>query len=244
MKKSLLWIVIALVVVALGGIGLYFYLGSPTKAPTSTPPTPPPAAGKAQAPLAEPNQPATESVTLAGKQARYEIVSARSSATFTLDEMLRGEPKTVVGTSTGAIYGEIGVNKDNLASSTIGTILLNARTFVTDDPMRNNAIRRLILKTEDDANEFIVFKTTSITGPDTDVPGIFDITGDLTIAGVTKPATFRAIVTIDKEGTLTARVTTIVKRGDFNLEIPNFPFLANIEETVELALNIVAQPKP
>jgi len=227
----------ALIVLGLA-VGAYAFLVSPTKGPSSVLSSQQPTSTRPQMdPLAKVNLPTVEPVVLAEGQTRYRIVSEESSATFTLDEMLRGEPKTVVGTSTAHVSGEIGVNHDHLASSTIGTIYVNARTFETDTAQRNNMIRRAILKTENDANEFIVFKPTSISGTSTLL-----ITGDLTIAGMTQPATFSATTTFDVDGTLHAHASSLVKRADFNLVIPNIPFVANVEEEVELALSIVAKP--
>lgn len=243
MNKKLALAIISLLILAAAGFGIYFYLGSPTKGPT---PVPPPSSGKpSNPPLAKANMPEAESVSTTASQTLYHIVSAESSATFTLDEMLRGEPKTVVGTSTGFIAGEIGLDK-NLASSTIGLIKINARTFSTDDNMRNNAIRRMILKTENDANEFITFKPTSIVeavveGQDVLPGAIYDITGDLTIAGITKPVTFR-VDTLLETDLLSGRAYTTINRSDFNLVIPNIPFVANVEETVDLEIYFVAKP--
>lgn len=248
MKKSV-WIVIG-VLVALGviGGGAYLYLVSPTKGPSQPAGQQPPMGGNRppMKPLAEATAPTAAPVTATEGQTLYEIASEQSGATFTLDEVLRGEPKTVVGTSTAYLAGYIALDPKNPASSTVGTITLNARTFVTDDNNRNNMIRRAILKTEDDANEFITFKPTSIK----ELPADFgnedeywmDMAGDLTIAGVTKPETFRTMVKIATDGTLTAHASSTVTRADFNLVIPNIPFVANVTDNVNLALDIVAKP--
>ena len=244
MNKGLLAGVIVVIVIAAAGFGTYAYLTAPTKGPSSgqqgqmMPPQGGPGGNRQPpAPLAEASAPTADSVTPAPGQTLYTIVSASSTATFTLDEQLRGEPKTVVGTSTGMVAGEIGYDKAHPASSTIGTIKLNARTFVTDDNSRNNMIRRAILKTEDDANEFITFapSTTASTGDNA-----FDVTGDLTIAGTTKTTVFHVTTTEQADGSLSIHGTTTVKRADFNLSIPNIPFIANVTDDVKLDLNLVA----
>jgi polyisoprenoid-binding protein YceI len=142
------------------------------------------------------------------------------------------------------IAGQIGYDKANPTSSTIGVIKLNARSFVTDDNGRNNMIRRAILKTEDDANEFITFKPTSIVevnlkGGDALPGSVYDLNGDLTIAGITKLTTFR-VETLMENSVLTIHAKTTVKRADFNLSIPNIPFIANVTDDVKLDLNLVA----
>jgi polyisoprenoid-binding protein YceI len=249
MNKGLIAVIIAVAVVAVAGLGTYAYLTAPTKGPSTNQMTPPPGGpgmGNRQppAPLAAADQPTADAVTLTDGQQRYQINGASSTATFTLTEQLRGEPKTVVGTSTGMIAGELAIDRNALASSTVGAIKLNARTFVTDDNSRNNMIRRAILKTEDDANEYITFSPTSLTGlpakATTGTSFSFDIMGDLTIAGTTKPADFKASATFNADGTLSIHATTTVKRGDFNLIIPNIPFVANVQEDVLLNLDLNA----
>lgn len=251
MKKSV-WIVIG-VLVALGVIGggaYYLYLVSPTKGPTQPAGQQPPMGGNRPQPkpMATAEPPIADAVTTTQGQTLYKIIPDQSTATFTLNEILYGQPKTVVGTSTAFIAGNIGVDKANFASSTIGTVKLNARTFVTDSEQRNNTIRRMILKTEDDANQFITFSPTSIAALPADFGNEdefwMDITGDLTISGVTKSETFRTMAKIDSEtGTITIHAATTLKRGDFNLVIPNFSFLANVDEEVKLTLDLVAQPE-
>lgn len=244
MNKGLLAGVIVVIVIAAAGFGTYAYLTAPTKGPSSgrqgqmMPPQGGPGGNRQPpAPLAQATAPTADTVTPASGQTLYTIVSASSTATFTLDEQLRGEPKTVVGTSTGMVAGEIGYDKTHPASSTIGTIKLNARTFVTDDNSRNNMIRRAILKTEDDANEFITF-TPSMTVATGD--NAFDVTGDLTIAGITKTTVFHVTTTEQADGSLIIHGVTTVKRADFNLSIPNIPFIANVTDDVKLDLNLVA----
>lgn len=244
MNKNALIALVAVIALALVGFGAYAFITAPTKAPSQ----PSGQQKPAQKPLAPVTTTTAAEVAPTQNQTRYAIVSESSVATFTLDEMLRGEPKTVVGTSTGYIAGEFALDGENPASSTMGEIRINARTFVTDDNSRNNMVRRAILKTEDDANEFITFKPTSIILVPTNEQPIdsliftVDILGDLTIAGVTKPVVFRAKVDVGMDGRLIALATTTVKRSDFNLVIPSIPFIANVEENVDISLDFIAKP--
>lgn len=215
MKKYAFLAVIAILLLALAA---YFYASAPTKGPS----------------LPTPTQP-TETTSAPN---RYVIASERSVATFSIFEMLRGEPVTVIGTSTGMVSGEFTIDRANLASSTIGTIKLNARNFVTDNDSRNNAIRRMVLKTEVDANEFITFVPTSISGATTSLR----IAGNLTVSGVTKPATFDASVSFDGTGSALINATGKIKRSDFTIVIPSLPFLADVADEVGLSLHLVATP--
>jgi len=175
----------------------------------------------------------------------FDIVSDQSQVSFTLTEELRGQPTTVVGT-TNQVAGQIGVDFSNPQASQIGEIRIDARTLTTPEEMRNRTIRGQILQSAQDKYEFISFKPTAVTGlPDTITMGeafTFQITGDLTIRDITQSVTFDATVTPVSATQLEGTATTTVQRGDFGLNIPNVPQVANVSEAVQLAINFVATP--
>lgn len=222
MKKMLLGAIIAAVLI-FAGIIAYNALTAPTKAPSA------PATVKNE-------QPAPSNA--------YRIVPASSKATYSIFEMLRGAPKTVIGT-TSEIAGSFEADPSDLSKTAIGEIRVNARAFKTDDEKRDNATRRMILKTEDSANEFIAFKPRSITTDkntvDLNTEFSIKITGDLTISGVTKESIWEGTGKFTNENEVTAAVKTTVKRSDYNLVVPNLPFLADVADEVPLQIDFVAK---
>ena len=173
----------------------------------------------------------------------FAIVQDESEVRFNIDEVLRGNPKTVVGV-TNQVAGEILFDPSDAAAAQIGTILVNARTLVTDDNRRNRAIGNQILDTG--PFEFISFTPTSISGlPSSVEPGDsvnFQITGDLTIRDVTNEEMFEATVVFVSEERLEGRASAIVIKEDYGLIIPNVPFVANVGEEVLLEIDFVALP--
>lgn len=173
----------------------------------------------------------------------YNIVSAKSSAEFTIDEVLRGSPFTVHGTSS-AVSGTASLSESaGKTVLTLGTISIDARTFKTDSTQRDGAIARLILKSTEPGNEMIPFVASGpVTLPESPRDGStypFSVTGTLTISGKSHTETF--IGTITKSGsTLTTKVTAPVKRSSYGLVIPNIPFVANVPDTFTLSAVIVA----
>jgi polyisoprenoid-binding protein YceI len=174
----------------------------------------------------------------------FSIVPEKSLIKFSINEVLRGSPFEVIGTST-VISGDVKINMTpNQSSISIGTLKINAKTFVTDDARRDGAIVRLILKSDTPQNEFIEFTPKEISG----VPNSileneefnFTVNGDLLISGVTKPATFISKATI-KDGVLTGVAEAEIKRSDYNLIIPNFPFIANVDDVFKITVNLVAE---
>ena len=175
----------------------------------------------------------------------FSIVSSESLATFTLEEDLRGARTTVLG-STSEVAGKIMVDMINPAASSIGTIVINARTLETDQSFRNRALRSSILKSAQDAFEFIVFQPKQLSNFSAESLAVgesitFDITGDLTVADVTNSVTFNAKVTLENETQISGSATVNVLYRDFGLTIPSAPGVANVTEDVDLSLQFVAR---
>jgi polyisoprenoid-binding protein YceI len=141
------------------------------------------------------------------------------------------------------VAGEIAIDVENPADSQVGTILVNARTLVTDNDFRNRAINNQILDTGE--YEFITFSPTGISGfPENPKIGEelnFQITGDLTIRDVTLEITFEASVTVNSETQLTGYASTMVVIKDFGLNIPEVPMVADVDEDVLLEIEFVAE---
>src|SRR6185436_15591004 len=143
MKKLILYGVIALIALALtAAVGINRFIGGEPE--------------QASSPITAP-----ELNTSDPKTTTFQIVPAESEVRFLIDEVLRGEPVTVVG-RTDQVAGLIAVDPTNPTNTTIGTIRVNARTLVTDSDQRNRALNNRILQT--DQFEFIEFTPSEIQG--------------------------------------------------------------------------------
>ena len=171
----------------------------------------------------------------------FELTDA-TTATFRIDEELRGTPTNVVGTSN-IVVGQIQIDRENLADSQVGEILINARAFETDSALRNRAIRGPILDTE--VFEFISFQPSSIEGLEGTVEVgdelTFTISGELTIRDTTQPVTFDVTATLTSDSAIEGTASTVVERGPFELTIPSVRSVANVSESVPIELSFVAE---
>jgi polyisoprenoid-binding protein YceI len=173
----------------------------------------------------------------------YTIGQEVSTASFVIDEVLNGEPVTVVG-ATNQVAGQLSVNPTSPSNAQVGTIQINARTFATDSANRDKAIQNRILETG--SYEYITFTPTSFVRlPETAAIGqsyTFQIVGQLTIRDQTREATFNATVTPAADGTLQGNVTTTIKYADWGISVPSVPIVTGLAETVTLNLDFVANP--
>lgn len=174
----------------------------------------------------------------------FSIVPEESEVRFELDEVLRGQPRTVVG-RTDQVAGQILVNFDNPAATEVSTIRINVRTLRTDEEFRNRAIRGEILLSARDEFEFGEFQPTSIAGlPESVTMGesfTFQITGNLVLRGASNEVTFDVTVTPVDETRLEGTASAVVDRTLYAMEIPDVPGVANVEEEVELYIDFVAE---
>jgi polyisoprenoid-binding protein YceI len=229
-RRSLVAGCAALVVVgAAAGIGTYDLL-KPTAAASAPSSAEPLAASTSVAADAASQTPSV-----------YQIQSSASQASFTIDEVLRGSPKTVVGT-TDQVSGQIAFDTSDPASAQVGTILIDARTLTTDDSSRTRVLNNQILST--DQFEYITFTPAGSTGlPETVTVGqpfTFQLNGDLTIRNTTRPAAFDVTVTPAADGSLTGSATTTIQYSDWGISIPSVPFVASVGNQVVLELNFDA----
>ena len=162
----------------------------------------------------------SETIDTGAESTVFSIVSEESEASFSLEEDLRGNRVTVIGT-TNQVGGDVAIDFTNPSASDVGTITINARSLETDNGFRNRAMRSDILQSAQDEYEFITFAPTSLSGlPDSVDVGetyTFDIIGDLTILDTTTEVTFNAEVTVVSETEITGSATTNILYGEWGL---------------------------
>ena len=268
-NKKLIAGIVALLIIILGGVLIYNYvlsepeaasgpieavpleLNTPAPQPTTAPSDPlPTEAAPTEVPPTAAAETATEAPTPTDTPAPtatpvtpilYEISQTDSRVTFTLQEDLAGVRTTVVGT-TDQVAGQIAVNVADLTTAQVGVITINARTLLTDNNFRNNAIRNRILNT--DQFEFITFTPTQVVGLPASVAAgeavTFQIVGNLTIRDITNEVTFEVTATATSDTQIAGTATAIVTRSAYELVIPSVPDVANVTDEVQLTIDFVA----
>ena len=225
-------------IIALGLFAAMLFVGatgySALKAPAA-------ASGPIQSVALQAASASDQTLSVSPSSTLYEIQAGASHASFQIDEVLRGEARTVVG-QTDQVSGQIAVNLDDPGGAQVGTILVNGRTLATDDSQRNSVIANFILSSGQ--NEYISFTPTAISGL-TDAaavgtPQTVQLTGQLTIRGVSREVTFSASVTPVSATEIDGTASTTVRFADWGISIPSVPFVAGVSDTAQLQLTFVA----
>jgi polyisoprenoid-binding protein YceI len=187
----------------------------------------------------------TQETALPQIDTKFSISQVESQARFKIFEELNGQPTDVVGI-TDQLAGEANINLEDLSQTRLGIISVNARTLVTDQDRRNQAIRNRILQT--DAFEYITFSPNELTGLNgravTGQEYAFQISGELTIRDITQPVVFDTVVTVEADDRIRGFASAVILREDFNLIIPSVPFVANVGENVSLEIDFLLTLQP
>ena len=195
--------------------------------------------GRGSAPIAAPHL----SLQASDPRALFRIVPEQSEALFRINEILFGDPKTVVGT-TSEVAGEMLVDFDNPSNSQVGPIRINVRTLSTDNALRNRALRGQILEADQDEFEFAEFTPTQLLQlPSNITTGesvSFQIKGDLSVHGVTREVVFDATIIVVTRDRIEGKAQTTVMYQDFDMTVLETPGVANVSDEVELEINFVA----
>lgn len=174
----------------------------------------------------------------------FSLEPGTSEVRFIIDEMLLGEPKTVVGV-TNEVAGEMLIDLDNPANSVLGVIRINVRTLETDNEFRTRALRGQILQADRSEYEFATFTPTELVGlPESAAVGeafTFQIIGSLNVHGVSRDVTFDATVTPTSESEIEGTASAVVLYRDFGMSIPEAPGVADISDAVRLEIDFVAK---
>jgi polyisoprenoid-binding protein YceI len=175
----------------------------------------------------------------------YAIVAANSKATYKVDETFinQGNRFATAEGSTSAITGNITIDKQNPARSTIGTITTDISKLASDSGQRDNQIRNRWLESAKYPTATFVPKRLEglPTTPYADGQELtFKIVGDLTIRTVTKEVTFDTKGKIVGD-TFTGTAVTTFNMTDFGFDPPNIAGIVRSENGVELTMTIEAK---
>jgi len=174
----------------------------------------------------------------------FRIVSEESEARFAVSETV--PVGTAVG-RTNQVAGDIIVDFNSPSNSRIGVIRINLRTLQTDDSDRDRSIRCCVLLSAQEAYEFSEFIPTTISGlPEQVQIGqevVVQVTGDLTLRGITRTATFDVSLTIVSVDELRGLGRTVVNRSEFGIlnDAENMFDYHGVAEAITLEFQFVAR---
>lgn len=224
-----------LVAVALTSGLILTACGAPAAAPTVAPT----ATGAAPAVAAT----APANVPVSGDQLRFVVIPESSQARYRVREQLanRDLPSDAIGT-TNLISGTMIVDKNGNLVPGGSQFVIDVTALRSDSSRRDGFLANNIMQTGRFPN--VTFVPTAIKGLPSPLPasgeGTLEMTGDLTIRDVTKPATWA--ITLRRDGeTLTGQATTSFTFADYNIPQPRVPILLSLQDLIKLEFDFTMQ---
>lgn len=172
---------------------------------------------------------------------RYAVVPERSEARYRIREQLASLsfPNDAVG-ATRAVEGGIALDVRGRVVSGPSRFTVDLGTLTSDQPRRDNYVRRNTLDTE--RYPTAVFVPTEVRGLPVPLPqsgtATFELTGDFTVRAVTRRTTWQATATFNG-AEVDVRARTAFRFADLGLQIPRVASVLSVEDDIRLELDLV-----
>ncbi|MFS4506572.1 YceI family protein [Clavibacter sp. Sh2141] len=165
-------------------------------------------------------------------------VGGSSYAGYRVDEVLNGTPVTVNG-RTSDVTGTVTVAGSRV---TAGSIDVDVTTIATDQPPRDAYFQGEAMDTKSFPRAtFALTQPIAANGVEAGVPQTYEVTGDLTLHGVTKPVTAEVQASFTQDaGQIVGSIPITFQ--DFGVEAPSLGFVT-VEDhgSVEFSLDVTPQ---
>ena len=167
---------------------------------------------------------------------RYVVAPAGNEVRYRVREQLVGFdlPNDAVGKST-AVSGVIAVDDAGKVIRDASRFVIDAATFASDRDRRDNYVRGRLLESEQYPS--VVFVPTEARGitlpPSGTGAQTFDMLGDLTVRGVTRPTTWRVTAKVEK-GEVSGSATTKFAFTEFEMQKPQVRSVLSVADTIAL----------
>jgi polyisoprenoid-binding protein YceI len=176
---------------------------------------------------------------------RFVLAPDGSAARYRVREQLMGHdfPNDAVG-ETKSITGTIILDKAGKIIRDASKFTIDANTFVSDQKRRDGYVRGRLLEAKDYPT--ITFVPSDVRGIKLPLPKSgavpFEVTGDLTVHGVTHPTNWKGTVQFN-DAAVTGSASTSFTFNDIQMEPPRVPVLLSVADTIKLEIdfNLVQQ---
>jgi polyisoprenoid-binding protein YceI len=170
------------------------------------------------------------------------LLASATEVRFRVREQLAGRslPNDAVG-ATRSITGTIVLDETGKVLARTQPFAVDMRTLKTDESRRDSFIQRSTLETAKYPSATFMPRTLSSLASPLPQSGdvSFQMTGDLTVHGVTKSVTWQVTGTVNGE-VLTGKATTAITFEDFGMSPPRVAVVLAVEDKIGLEMDYQA----
>ncbi len=176
-----------------------------------------------------------------GAAVRYDVVHEGSEVRYRVREQLVGLsfPNDAVG-ATSAVEGAIVFDAQGRLVPGQSRVTVDLRTLRSDEPRRDNYLRRNTLETE--RYPTVTFLPAEARGLPAPLPASgtvpFELAGDLTVKDVTRRVGWSATASFEGPR-VTVRARTAFRFGEFGLRIPRVSVVLSVDDDIKLEADLV-----
>jgi polyisoprenoid-binding protein YceI len=167
---------------------------------------------------------------------KYVVATSGNEARYRVREQLLHHdlPNDAVGKTTG-ISGAVVVKTDGTFDTSASKITIDVTTLKSDQERRDGYVQHRLLET--DQYPSVVFVPTAISGVTLPLsaatPQAFDVTGLLTVHGVTRPTVWHIKAQGNRDD-VTGSGYTRFTFSDVSLQQPHVPVVLSVADTITL----------
>jgi polyisoprenoid-binding protein YceI len=144
-------------------------------------------------------------------------------------------PNEAIG-KTNSVTGALVLTQEGKVVRDGSRFTVDLRSLTSDIRLRDQFIQRSTLQTDKFPNAEFVPADGAATPFPRAGQADFQLPGELTVHGVTKPVTLQVSATITGQE-VTGTATTGVTLADFGMQTPRVPLVLSIEETIRLEVD-------
>jgi polyisoprenoid-binding protein YceI len=176
---------------------------------------------------------------------RVDLVPGGSEARYRAQEVLVGRGFAEAVGRTRDVTGGILLDAAGTVMTEQSRVTIDLRTLQSDERMRDNYARRTTLQTDVyPTADFVIGAAPGLPSPlPATGPAAFQLVGDLTIHGVTRPVTWQVNASFEG-GEVTGTATTDTRFTDFAMEPPRAGPVLSIEDALRLEIDFRASVLP
>jgi polyisoprenoid-binding protein YceI len=189
-----------------------------------------------------------DSGVVADAALRFVVAPTGNQARYRVREQLVGRdlPNDAVGTTSG-VTGSIAVDSAGAVIPTRSRFVVDVAALRSDRDRRDGYVRGRLLET--DRFPTVDLVPTAVRGLPASLPTAaaasgprtFEMLGDLTVRGVTRPTTWRVTAQYHG-GQITGKASTGFTFEDFDLTQPRVPVVLSVADTIRLEYDFTLLP--
>lgn len=168
------------------------------------------------------------------------LIPGESEARYIMTIQTIGQPPKQAACATRAVSGEIVLAPDGSVVSELSRIVVDQRTLKCQAPLRDQQAQSLLQTAQHPFAEFKVNGTPGIGLPLPVGDAAFQLAGDQTVRGVTRPATYETAATFTPE-MMVGRSRTSLPMSSFGIKPPSIGPLLQVADDMIAEVDIKAQ---